>query len=317
VKKYYTMASVDLTRIFLQLRNNCGNTNINFADDDENDDAALISNKSSSAIIASTPVWTTGIDLITQTLKKSQQALSQQKQLHEAILAKPLSFDGSAPQSSQQTQEQIQRTEQLTSNIRFVEKKLKSFNKWRKDNQKKISHREYVIMENISNSLADQLQTLTSNFSKQQNNFTDRLKKKNHGPKMSSGNAFSLNATTSGQHLVDEIVDSEQPSLDQVQRTMQLNEEIEDREESITSVTKDIYELNRLFKEVAGMVIEQGSILDRIDYNIEVTADRVEQGHEELTKAREAQKKNKKLLIIMIEAGIVIFLFMILAWRLS
>ena len=63
------------------------------------------------------------------------------------------------------------------------------------------------------------------------------------------------------------------------------------------------------------MVVEQGSVLDRIDYNIELTADRVEQGHEELQKARQHQKKNKKLYIIICEAVFVIILFLCFVLR--
>jgi len=307
------MASVDLTRIFLQLRSNCGSTNLNFHDED--DQATLLPNQhgqtNSSPTSAPSPVWTTGIDYIKTTLQNSNKFLNHLKSHHESVLSKPMSFDHHFEQNNStnsETVEQIARTsEEITNGIRMVERKLKSFNKWKIENKHKISQREFIIMENISSCLAEQLQTLTSSFSKQQNHYTEKMQRKH----AKSG----VKSVSTNNNLLNEIVSHDESTLEQVQQTLQLNEEINDREQSINDVTKDIYELNRLFKEVCTMVVEQGSVLDRIDYNIELTADRVEQGHEELQKARTHQKKNKKLYIIICEAVFVIFLFLVFILR--
>lgn len=56
----------------------------------------------------------------------------------------------------------------------------------------------------------------------------------------------------------------------------------------------------------------QGSILDRIDYNIENAHIKVEAGLGELKKARKHQSSNMKMKCILIEAVIVISLIFIL-----
>ncbi len=48
--------------------------------------------------------------------------------------------------------------------------------------------------------------------------------------------------------------------------------------------TQSINELAVIFKELSTLVVDQGTILDRIDYNIEVAATHVEKGHKELVK---------------------------------
>ena len=48
---------------------------------------------------------------------------------------------------------------------------------------------------------------------------------------------------------------------------------------------QSINELADIFKDLAQLVVEQGSMLDRIDYNIELTAQHIEKGAENLVKA--------------------------------
>ena len=62
--------------------------------------------------------------------------------------------------------------------------------------------------------------------------------------------------------------------------------------------TSPIEELATIFKELAVLVIDQGTILDRIDYNIEQAADRVGAAVVELNKANEYQKKSKTMMCI-------------------
>ena len=47
---------------------------------------------------------------------------------------------------------------------------------------------------------------------------------------------------------------------------------ISEREREILEIAKSINELALLFKDLQMMVIDQGTVLDRIDYNIEQTA---------------------------------------------
>ena len=70
--------------------------------------------------------------------------------------------------------------------------------------------------------------------------------------------------------------------------------------------TISVHQANRLF------CLIQGQVVDRIDHNIESTSLKVEAGLNELKKADQYQKKNRKMKCIVIEAVIVVVLLFIL-----
>ena len=51
----------------------------------------------------------------------------------------------------------------------------------------------------------------------------------------------------------------------------------QDREQEIEKVSEAIRDLQTIFKELAVLIIDQGSIIDRIDYNMEKTAEQTQQ----------------------------------------
>lgn len=72
------------------------------------------------------------------------------------------------------------------------------------------------------------------------------------------------------------------------------------REREITDIAKGILELADIFKELQTMVIDQGTMLDRIDYNIEQLNVHVKAADREMTVAQGYQKKTIKRKIIML-----------------
>lgn len=87
---------------------------------------------------------------------------------------------------------------------------------------------------------------------------------------------------------------------------------IAQREKEIEDIAQGIIELANIFTELQTMVIDQGTVLDRIDYNIDRMATDVKAADKELTVATSYQKKTTKrkiiLLLILIVAGMIILL---------
>ena len=112
----------------------------------------------------------------------------------------------------------------------------------------------------------------------------------------SSGSSFSFGGedTDSKAVLADEDALDRGFSHEQEQALEEMNERASEREKEIIKVAQSINELAQLFKELNVLVIEQGTILDRIDYNIEQTSVKVKQGVQELEKADDYSKKSQQ-----------------------
>jgi syntaxin 16 len=79
----------------------------------------------------------------------------------------------------------------------------------------------------------------------------------------------------------------------QVEITELLQEDERQKEVSneVQNILTSMQELQDMFRDLNAMVVEQGSVLDRIDYNIQQTKANMKKGREELNKAREHQKR--------------------------
>lgn len=78
-----------------------------------------------------------------------------------------------------------------------------------------------------------------------------------------------------------------QSTLQQQSATVNSNDAaINQREREITDIAKGIIELADIFKELQTMVIDQGTMLDRIDYNIENMTVHVKAADKELVQVR-------------------------------
>ncbi|CRL04404.1 CLUMA_CG017490, isoform A [Clunio marinus] len=87
---------------------------------------------------------------------------------------------------------------------------------------------------------------------------------------------------------------------------------MEAREKEVMGIVKSIVELNQVYKDLSNLVQEQGTILDRIDYNVESTQSRVYQGLKELQKAERYHRTNRKMYCIFILSVVTLFMIILL-----
>lgn len=104
------------------------------------------------------------------------------------------------------------------------------------------------------------------------------------------------------------LVQQQQQEFDRLDNMVTYNAAIiDERDQEIQGLVKDIGELNEMFQDVAVMVHDQGVMVDTVETNAVLTSDRVEQGRVELEHAEKSQvaATNKKMCMAVV-AGIVV-----------
>ncbi|KAJ7973019.1 putative Syntaxin [Quillaja saponaria] len=115
-----------------------------------------------------------------------------------------------------------------------------------------------------------------------------------------NGNTFGLQDDGFSDMSLNE------PQITKLKKNEQYSEE---REREIEQVTKSVNELAQIMKDISVLVIDQGTIVDRIDYNVQSVATSVEEGFKQLQKAERTQKKGG---MVMCATVLVIMCFIML-----
>ncbi len=83
------------------------------------------------------------------------------------------------------------------------------------------------------------------------------------------------------------------------------------RRDNEYQLLNSVNDLAQIFKDMQTLVMEIGSILDRTDYNIDISSTNITTGKKSIVKANEYQKKKIIVLVvcIFVEAILLIFKF--------
>lgn len=87
---------------------------------------------------------------------------------------------------------------------------------------------------------------------------------------------------------------------------------IQQREREIEQIAQGIIDLANIFQDLQTMVIDQGTMLDRIDYNVEKMNTEVKEANKELTVATGYQKKTTKRKILLLLVLLIVGMFILI-----
>jgi len=104
-------------------------------------------------------------------------------------------------------------------------------------------------------------------------------------------------------------------SDEQMHELATAEEDVDERMREIQRIAKSVEELAVLFKELAVLIVEQGTILDRIDHNMEQAVERTEAGVKELVQADKYQKSARPITCMAVLMVLIIICVIIIIAR--
>jgi len=194
-------------------------------------------------------------------------------------------------------------TQEVTDRFRQAERYLKRVGAA----TRRAGGEEATVGANVQRSLAKRLQELSAQFRQSQRKYLAEVQ-----AQKSSGSAGTMGDSKFGIDL-----NSQQQgdffNTGQLAVVDDLTEAVQSRDQEIASIAQSIEELGAIFKELAVLVIDQGTILDRIDYNMEAVVEHTKTGIQQLEKAEKHQKNARPMKCILSLLCLIGVLLIILA----
>lgn len=247
------------------------------------------------------PEWMDVVEEVQYEVTKIKQKMKELSTMHDKHLNRPTLDDNIDEEQTIEitTKEITQMFHQSQTAIQKINTQAKSANP-----------EEKRLVKNVVSSLASSLQELSGNFRKSQSTYLKKMKSREEREKHYFDN--SVGGAGGSSLMEEDLDDSELYDRGFTSQQVKLVEDnsavIEQREKEIQHIVSSIADLNQIFQDLSALIVEQGTILDRIDYNVEQASVKVEEGLEQLKKGEKYQKSSRKMLIIILLAVIIIVL---------
>ncbi|KAK7284609.1 hypothetical protein RJT34_19358 [Clitoria ternatea] len=222
------------------------------------------------------PSWVDDSEEIAANIQRARVKISELTKAHAKALM-PSFGDGKEDQRHIETL-----TQEITSLLRKSEVRLKRLP------VAGGSSEDSNVRKNVQRSLATDLQNLSMDLRRKQSAYLKRLQQQKEGY---DGVDLEMNFNGSKYGLHDDGLSDVGFSEEQMTKLKKSEHISEEREREIEQVVKSVHELAQIMKDLSVLVIDQGTIVDRIDYNIQNVATSVEEGFKQLEKAERSQKK--------------------------
>ena len=165
------------------------------------------------------------------------------------------------------------------------------------------SDEDQKVRKNVVMKLASQLRNLSMDFRKMQKQYLARLKAKEGGGKGGSSLDVFDEMQTGRGGTDDGMYDGGDDDVGFTDGQLARMKESEsfslEREKEIEEIVKSVNDLATVMKDLSVLIVDQGTVLDRIDYNMTAVAESVEEGLKELQQAEKTQKRSRMFLCII------------------
>lgn len=310
------MTTRSLTEVFVLMRNNATQSRHIYSEQRMSDRMSLVSAESEAVHLLISngtsdtrqpPGWVDSLEEAQYSLSRLRGKLRELEALHARHLHRPTLDDSS---------EEEMKIEILTKEVtRMVSSTHRTIQQIRLHSNSEARHgKEQRLSYNVVSSLVTSLQELSNAFRESQGNYLRKLSSREERSKQYFTMPDELEAE---QQSAEDVLFGLPPgggALTSQQLLVLADNTVqaEQRETEVRKIVSSIVDLNSIFKDLAHMVVDQGTVLDRIDYNVERTQGQVTSGLQQLQKADRYQRSNRKMKCIVGLAVTVIIMFVLL-----
>eukprot|EP00980_Cylindrotheca_fusiformis_P006618 scaffold1390_cov138-Cylindrotheca_fusiformis.AAC.21 len=226
------------------------------------------------------PSWVGEVDSVKDTLAEIQRRMDRLQSLHASRVGSVFGKDLDDMEGRIEVL-----TRDITDQFRQAERVLQKVGAA----TRRAGGEEAAIGANVQRSLAKQLQELSVSFRGSQRKYLAEVQVQKNGDLGDSKFGIDLTSDGGGDFFTTQ----------QVQVVDDLQEAIQSRDQEISKIAQSIEELGTIFKELAVLVIDQGTILDRIDYNMEAVVEHTKTGITQLERAEKHQRNARPMKCIV------------------
>ncbi|ESW16977.1 hypothetical protein PHAVU_007G199700 [Phaseolus vulgaris] len=239
------------------------------------------------------PAWVDLSEEISANVQRARTKMAELAKAHAKALM-PSFGDGKEDQHTIETL-----THEITDLIKRSEKRLRRLSA-------SGPSEDSNVRKNVQRSIATDLQNLSVELRKKQSTYLKRLRLQKEGQ---DGVDLEINLNGGKSRYEDDDLDNMVFNEHQMAKLKKSEAFTVEREKEIQHVVESVNELAQIMKDLSVLVIDQGTIVDRIDYNIQNVATTVEDGLKQLQKAERTQKKGG---MVMCATVLVIMCFVML-----
>jgi len=229
------------------------------------------------------PAWVDTVEEIEADMAEMDKKMDTMIGLHTKRLM--VTFDDSSERDQDREIDAL--AQSITALFRRCERTLKRIQGSAND-----TGSEQKIRGNVVRTLAQRLQGVNVKFRRAQKEYLSKRQAQKTGA-TADGTFDFLSETEKGSgapQLTSLDTAGVQFTMDQLAVVDDAEKLAAERDQEINKIVQNIEELSAIFKELAVLVIDQGTILDRIDYNMEQVVQSTEDGVIALEKAEAYQK---------------------------
>ena len=246
------------------------------------------------------------VEMVTEIQAQIQTIGAKMEQLgraHDARLK--IGFDPAAEQEREREIDIL--TSEITRTFHLGARDLKRLAK--SGEQQAKDGTEGKVIVNVQRSLATQVHEHSTRFRAMQKGYLGQMKSIREGQSFKELLGGSGGGGGGGGDRDAGFTD------EQMHELASAEEDADERVREIQRIAKSVEELATLFKELATLVVEQGTILDRIDHNMEQTVVVTKKGIEELEQAEKYQKSARPIKCMLVLMVLIVVMTIVIVLR--